>query len=365
MRRILAGACACLLIAAVPSDAHRSTTSRVHNARHIAESVWGVGKCDVGTMRVPIVRRAGGIRNRHGQLTGFAGLFNYTLTPDGGFVRCSIEIDGREPIGTEYLCRLIAHETGHAAGRDHSPDAADIMYAYSLPYWEPCAYGAASTRSTRPLPPPLVAEPVAPAAEPTPTAEALPVTVLLLHGGGWRSGSPDGMEPQARDLRAHGINARSIAYELGSVARALESVRQAVARETPPIVLYGISAGGTLAAALAATGEVAGAINVSGPTDFKHWWTPSGLEIKHRLRMSPAEQRAVSPLWRLNGRQTSQLLQCGLADPLVDYISQCLRYADAARRGNPDTTLQQTVSHGPALDDHARVRAWIQARWPR
>lgn len=110
---------------------------------------------------------------------------------------------------------------------------------------------------------------------------------------------------------------------------------------------------------------MAGAINVSGPTDFKHWITPSGLDIKHRLRMSAAEQRAVSPLWRLNGRQTATLLQCGLADPLVDYVSQCQRYADAARRGNRDTTLQQTVAHGQALDDHARARAWIQARWPR
>ncbi len=171
------------------------------------------------------------------------------------------------------------------------------------------------------------------------------------------------MEPQAADLRAHGINARSIPYALGSVAGALESVRRTVAATPPPVVLYGVSAGGTLAAALAATGEVAGAINVSGPSDFVHWVTPSGLDIKHRLRMSRAEQEAMSPVYRLNGRQTSQLLQCGLADPLVEY-TQCTRYVGAARQGNADTTLQQTVSHGQLLDDHARARAWIQARWP-
>jgi len=190
------------------------------------------------------------------------------------------------------------------------------------------------------------------------------VTVILLHGGGWVSGHPNGMEPQAADLRSHGINARSIAYPLGSVAGALEGVRRAVAAEVGEVVLYGVSAGGTLAAALAATGEVAGAINVSGPTDFPNWVTPSGLELKHKLRMSRAEQEAVSPIQRLNGRQTATLLQCGLADPLVDYVTQCQRYANKARAGNPDTTLQQSVAHGQSFDDHARARAWIQARWP-
>ncbi len=381
MTRHLPWACvlAALLLPAI-ADAHRSSSSRVHNSRHIAEAKWGAGNCVVSPtdltpvriMNIPLKSSPGGIVVRD-KLTEFSGVFRSEQVPGSTVYdeqgqpipgttlhhRCLVELDGRERRTTSQTCRLLAHEFGHADDRGHNlTDPTNIMYGYGLPaFWAPCENNAASTRNRRPLPPPL-------AEAPSPAPPATAPTVLLLHGGGWRSGHPNGMEPQAADLRAHGINARSIAYPFGSVARALEHVQRVAAQESPPVVLYGISAGGTLAAALAASGDVDGGINVSGPTDFPNWITPSGLELKHKLRISRAEQFAVSPIHRLNGRQTPQLVQCGVADPLVDYPTQCVRYHRKARAGNADTTLQQTIAHGQALDDHARARAWIQTRWP-
>ena len=60
-----------------------------------------------------------------------------------------------------------------------------------------------------------------------------------------------------------------------------------------PVIAYGISAGGTIAAALAATGRVSGAVDVIGPTDFAHWLSPLGLNVILGARMSAAEMRSA------------------------------------------------------------------------
>lgn len=77
-----------------------------------------------------------------------------------------------------------------------------------------------------------------------------------------------------------------------------------------------------------------------------------------------AQKRAASPYWMLNGRQTPQLVQCGLADPLVEW-PQCQRYAAAAFKGQPDTRLHSLANgHAQSSRDRAIAREWIAARWP-
>lgn len=201
----------------------------------------------------------------------------------------------------------------------------------------------------------------------SPPAQEAPAgpLVLLLPGGGWQHADPETMNPWIHDFQIHGIRARAITYPLKNVLGAIEHVRRLVAAEPGPVVAYGISAGGTIAAALAATGDVDGAVNIAGPTDFTRWITPAGLTIMRQIGMTTtAQRRAASPYWRLNGRQTPQLIQCGAADPLVTY-DQCARYAAAASRGQPDTRLAPMLNaHAQSSWDRAVARRWIQAHWP-
>jgi pimeloyl-ACP methyl ester carboxylesterase len=191
--------------------------------------------------------------------------------------------------------------------------------------------------------------------------------VLLLHGGGWQSGDPTSMYPYRDDFQARGYRTRVIAYPLGNVTRSIDYVDAIAQQERlagEPVIAYGVSAGGTIAAALAATGRIDGAVNVAGPTDFTRWVTPVGLVTMLRTGMSNAEKRSASPYWRLNGRQAPQLLQCGLVDPVTTY-DQCMRYASQARIRQPDTTLEKMVNlHGQWGGDRVAARAWVQARWP-
>lgn len=203
-------------------------------------------------------------------------------------------------------------------------------------------------------------------AAPAPANATAPM-VLLLHGGGWQTGVPSSMYPYRDDFAARGYRTRVVAYPLRNVTYSIDYV-DAIAQEErlagEPVIAYGISAGGTIAAALAAQGRVDGAVDVIGATNFTTWFAPAGQVIMLLANMSAAEKVSASPYWRLNGLQTPQLLQCGQLDPVTTY-DQCTSYTDRARQGNPDTTLQAMLNahaHWPA--DRDRARAWVQARWP-
>jgi len=226
-----------------------------------------------------------------------------------------------------------------------------------------------TARSLIVLPAALLAAVVAVALA-APAAQAARITVppapmiLLLHGGGWMTGTPSSMIPWQDNFRAHGYRTRIVPYPF-DITRSIQSVALVVEEERrrgAPVIAYGMSAGGTIAAALAANGRVDGAVNISGPTDLTRWLSPIGLLAGFKL--SPAAKRAASPYWRLNGHQAPQLLQCGWADPITT-VDQCTRYVSRAKAGNPDTTLQAVLNvHSQWASDRDRARAWVQARWP-
>lgn len=205
-------------------------------------------------------------------------------------------------------------------------------------------------------------------------AIATTVTILLLHGGGFIGGNPSSVAPLANDLRAAGYDVIAVDYRTenpnGNVLGEIATVRRRVqaVEGRGPVVLYGISAGGTLAAALAATGEVAGAVVAGGPTNLVSWVGLSPLPTAgywSDMGMDRDARRAASPYYRLNGDQSPQLLLYGDIDLIVP-IDQGLNYLRAAQRAQPDTTFQlMSVSPHAFWPSYRNVaRQWIQSRWP-
>ena len=359
--RAALGALLITLAAALPATAG-AAPDRVAAAVAIAEQKWGP-VCQGAT--VPVLRA---------DIAALAyAEYRFVLGNDdnrAAYFDCRI-LFKRGRIPWPKFCTAMVHEYGHLAAwraplggeavrpdgtvdRKHSINPRKIMFPRYMRPWPRCG--------KRPKVAAGFDEPVRPRRPASPT-------VLLLPGGGWQNVDPASLKAWKRDFEAHGYRVEVVAYPTRSVLRAIEFVarRAAERRRHGPVIAYGISAGGTIAAALAATGEVDGAVNVIGPTDFTRWVTPTAFQIKAQLRMSRAEQYAASPYWRLGtrGRVTAQLIQCGVLDPLVTY-EQCLRYAGAAKKRNADTTLQ------PMLNAHAqwtrpdrdRARAWVQQRWP-
>lgn len=202
------------------------------------------------------------------------------------------------------------------------------------------------------------------------------VTVLVLHGGGFVGGTPASVEPIAKELRGAGYNAIAVPYRdenpTGNVLGEIATVRRYAqdAEGYGPVIAYGVSAGGTLAAALAARGEVAGAVVAGGPTNLLTWISvvPPVTVIPSfwkGLGMSVADRRAASPYFRLNGHQSPQLLLYGDIDPIVP-IDQGVNYFRAAHKGQVDTkyTLMPISPHAFRQPYATEARQWIQQRWP-
>jgi len=135
---------------------------------------------------------------------------------------------------------------------------------------------------------------------------------LFIHGGYWRSLDPSQFSHMAAGLNAHGVTVAVAGYELCpqvSVATIIDQMRQACLfvwrRTARPMLVYGHSAGGHLAAAMLATdwraldptvpaGLVPAAYSVSGVFDL----TPLiGASMNQDLRLDADAARRVSPLF--------------------------------------------------------------------
>jgi len=134
--------------------------------------------------------------------------------------------------------------------------------------------------------------------------QAKQVSILFVHGGAWAGGSPAELEPLAVKYRGLGYNAISIEYRDGNnnILHQIDNVQAQVSkyRARGPVVLYGVSAGGTLAAALAAAGKVDGAVVVGAPTDLPTWSSNPyrgffARKVLEALGMTPAEVRDACP----------------------------------------------------------------------
>ncbi|WP_082591462.1 family 43 glycosylhydrolase [Duganella sp. Root198D2] len=152
--------------------------------------------------------------------------------------------------------------------------------------------------------------------------------VVLVHGGGWRSGTRENMAPLAARLAARGFAAATVDYRLSGEAQypaAIDDVKQAVRwlRLAAPqyglddkrIAAAGGSAGGQIAALVGmtsgsdASSAVQAAINIDGLSDFTS-------EEARKHEDDPARNPSAAAAW-LGGRYAEQEARWRDASPLT------------------------------------------------
>jgi acetyl esterase/lipase len=160
------------------------------------------------------------------------------------------------------------------------------------------------------------------------------IAVVLLHGGAWRAGHRDMMQPYAAALAAHGFVAVCAEYRLVGEAPWPAQVEDVLATvswladhagrlgiDGNRIVVEGFSAGGHLALLAAARAPRIGAVVAFfAPPSMTHESPRPMPEPKEMLLGSGADADAVaaaSPIRQISARFPPTFLLAGVEDPLV------------------------------------------------
>lgn len=139
--------------------------------------------------------------------------------------------------------------------------------------------------------------------EPTAAEEDRKPVVLLIHGGSWLRGGPPAMDIPGRMAREMGFRAVQVEYPLGDLLAANQTVRRIAAnwRERGhQVVTLGESAGGQIAALLAAEGRVDYAVANAPVSNLLTWWEGGDEEAfwEGELDADEALRRRMSPLFQ-------------------------------------------------------------------
>ncbi|MFL6659856.1 MAG: alpha/beta fold hydrolase, partial [Massilia sp.] len=203
--------------------------------------------------------------------------------------------------------------------------------------------------------------------------------VVLVHGGGWRSGNRDELAPIAARFAAHGYAAATVSYRLSGEARypaAIEDVKAAIAwlaarsgqlRIDPQrIAVAGASAGGQIAALVGMTdaAHVRAVINIDGLSDF--------TSAQARLyEDDPAKNPSAAGAW-FGGRyaeksalwhDASPLFHVGADAPPVLFIGSSEPRFSAGRDDMVARLAEQGVASSVMLVPDTPHSFWLFDPW--
>lgn len=185
--------------------------------------------------------------------------------------------------------------------------------------------------------------------------------VLLLHPGAfWIGLLPAQLAGTCRAFADPALRVVAVDYPLRDLAGAVAAARHAAARLHErmghrPVFAYGESAGGTLAALLAAGGRVDAAVAVAPLSNLLTWHDGDVSYWRDTMRATRAQRRAASPIFAIT-RPSPLLLLHSPEDsvvPFADSIELFERY--------PTATLM--ALRGEHL--HDRTAAKLARRWIR
>lgn len=213
---------------------------------------------------------------------------------------------------------------------------------------------------------------------PAPGVKPAPL-VLLVHGGGWRSGERSNMAPLAARLAARGFAAATVSYRLSGQAQypaAVDDVKAALdwvraqARDLgvdpQRIAIAGGSAGGQIAALVGMTRprDVRAIVNIDGLSDFTS-------DDARRHEDDPARKPSSAGAWfggryaekEALWREASPLTHAGKDSPPVQFIVGAAPRFSVGREALSSTL----AAHGIATDTVALAGAphsfWLFDPW--
>jgi len=151
-------------------------------------------------------------------------------------------------------------------------------------------------------------------------------TVLLIHAGGFLSGSAGLMMPECRAFAAIGYRAVSLDYPIANLAGARAYVFRAARRyrSLGRVYALGASAGGTLAALLALEGQVDGAVAAGPLVNLLREPSPHSILTQHFCHELRRIARAyirkqLSPVYASHHDMSPLVLVQDPHDPVIDF----------------------------------------------
>lgn len=195
--------------------------------------------------------------------------------------------------------------------------------------------------------------------------KALAPIVLMLHGGGWAHGSAQEEASAANGLTAMGFRTVLVDYPLNNPMAALSATKRTARRmrlEGRKVYAYGHSAGATIAAGLAARGDVDAAVIWEAPTNLLTW-DAAGIVDWRALNMSRADRRQFSPAYRITKKCSPQLLLYGDIDDKVD-LDQMRDYRNRLRAKKCDVRfrIMRGVGHWLNRKYNNFAHSWLKKR---
>ncbi|MFE7559191.1 alpha/beta hydrolase [Kitasatospora sp. NPDC057500] len=181
------------------------------------------------------------------------------------------------------------------------------------------------------------------------------VAVILFHGGGWRTGTPDQFTPQCEDLARQGVLAATAGYRLlGSGAESLDDCLDdataavhhfravAASHGLPPrlVAAGGGSAGGHLALTAALTGraDVPALVLFNPAVDLVSAAEGSGTSLSQVVGIPADTAERLSPLRLLRPGAPRLLVLHGTDDRIVP-IAHVRRLRELMTAGGDDCRL--------------------------